>query len=269
MTVGIIGYGNMGSAMAERVKKVRYGLKKARVLVYDSDSRKTEGLKNIDVARDINGLVKQSDTVILAVKPQDFENVLTAIKAAKRPNLVISIAAGIKTGYIERTLGDIEVVRAMPNMPVRVGMGITALCRGRFTSKKNFDWAKRLFRSVGKVMTVEENMMSEVTAVSGSGPAYVCQSLQRGDEESRFKREFKNAAEKIGFNKNEASLLVDETYSGTLAFIKQTHTTPQDLVKQVASKGGTTEAALAVLNSGGSLEEAIFAAKKRAEELCL
>jgi pyrroline-5-carboxylate reductase len=97
----------------------------------------------------------------------------------------------------------------------------------------------------------------------------VCYFLQKGLEKSRFLREFRDAAEKTGFNKRDATLLVDTTFSGTMAFLKKTGISPSDLVKQVASKGGTTEAALAVLNSGGSLEEAIFTAKKRAEELCL
>lgn len=269
--VGIIGYGNMGSAIAERTRKIRYRVvKKIKVLVYDKDSHKTEKLKNTDVAKDIGSLVQHADTVILAVKPQDFDNVLNEMKTFKRPgSLVISVAAGITAGYIEKVLGDVEVVRVMPNLPAKIGKGMTALCKGRFTSTKKFDWAKQLFRSLGVVLTVEEKMMSAVTAVSGSGPAYVCRSSEMGEGKNHFLQEFKDAAKKVGFDKIEASLLINTTYSGTIAFLKQTKTEPKELIKQVASKGGTTEAALAVLQGGGSLEEAVLAAKKRAEELCL
>jgi len=275
LTVGIIGYGNMGSVMAERMRKIRYNFKKIGVLVYDKDSRKTDEVKNVDIAKDIKDLVQRVDTVILAVKPQDFDGVLMEIKdasgiAARQagpPNLIISVAAGITTAYIERILGNVRVIRAMPNLPAKIGKGITGLCKGRFANKGDLDWSKKLFHELGKVLTVEEDKINAVTAISGSGPAYVCHFLLKGLEKRHFLLEFRNAAEKIGFNRKAAAILVNTTFLGTIAFLKRTNTLPADLIKQVASKGGTTEAALAVLQSGGSLEEAILAAEKRAEEL--
>jgi len=267
LTVGIIGYGNMGSAMAERMRKIRYKFKKIRVSVYDKDSRKTCGVKNVDIAKDVKDLVQRADTVILAVKPQDFDAVLTEMKAAGLPNLIISIAAGITTAYIERILGNVRVIRAMPNLPAKIGKGITGLCAGRFADKGDLDWSKRLFCELGRVLIVEEEKINAVTAISGSGPAYICHFLQKGSGKRNFLMEFRNAAERIGFNRKDAALLVNATFSGTEAFLKKTHTSQVDLIKQVASKGGTTEAALTVLQSGGSLEEAMYAAKKRAEGL--
>ncbi|MBI4335177.1 MAG: pyrroline-5-carboxylate reductase, partial [Candidatus Omnitrophica bacterium] len=234
--------------------------------VYDRDSRKTEGLKGIDVAEDIKGLVENADTVILAVKPQDFDCVLSELKDARRPNLIISVAAGITTGYVERILDNVKVIRAMPNLAAKIGRGMTGLCAGK-SAGGDLDWSEDLFYALGEVLAVEEKMMSAVTAVSGSGPAYVCFFLRKGYGKRQFLAEFTKAAEGAGFKKREAVLLADTTFAGTVSFLKRTRTSPDELMKQVASKGGTTEAALAILEGGGSLGEAVLAAKNRADEL--
>jgi pyrroline-5-carboxylate reductase len=266
--VGIIGFGNMGSAMAERMRRVSYNLKKIKILVFDKDAGKTGTIKTADVAKNIKDLVQRVDTVILAVKPQDIDTALAEMKDIKRPNLVISVAAGITTGYIEKALDNVKVVRAMPNLPAKIGKGMTGLCAGK-SAVGDLDWSENLFCSLGAVLIVEETMMNAVTAVSGSGPAYVCYFLEKesGRKKHQFLLKFRDAAQKVGFTKKETALLVDTTFSGTVAFLKKTNTSPADLIKQVASKGGTTEAALMVLQNGGSLEEAVLAAKKRAEEL--
>jgi pyrroline-5-carboxylate reductase len=269
LRVGIIGFGSMGSAMAERMKRFRYRFTPIKVLIFDKDAQKTAAAKDFDVAKDVKDLAQRVDAVILAVKPQDIGGVLAGIKGVKGYRLVISIAAGITTAYIEKALGDVKVVRAMPNLAARIGRGVTGLCAGGLADKGDLNFSKKLFRTLGRVLITEERMMNAVTAVSGSGPAYVCYFLERGLERRKFASEFRSAAEKAGFDKKAASLLVDAAFSGTTAFLKRTRASPAGVIRQVASKGGTTEAALAVLRSGGSLEAAVLAAKKRAEELCL
>ncbi len=274
--IGIIGFGNMGSAMAERMAKISYGFRKIGVLVFDKDTQKAEAAKGIEVAKGINDLVERADTVILAVKPQDIDSVLMEIKNGERPALIISVAAGITTAHIETILGHGEVIRGMPNLPAKIGKGMTGLCKSKFASEGNLDWSKDLFYSLGQVVIVKEEMMDAITAVSGSGPAYVCYFLQKESFDPRriswrakrqFLREFLNAAERLNFNRGDAALLVNMTFSGTIDFLKKTKTHPADLIKQVASKGGTTEAGLEVLQKGGTLNEAVQAAKNRAEEL--
>lgn len=274
--IGIIGFGNMGRAMAESMRNISYNFRRVKISVYDKDTKKTDKVvRDIDVASNIRDLVTNVDTVILAVKPQDFDSVLFEIKDIAKEKLIISIAAGITTGYIERILGEVEVIRAMPNMPAKIDKGMIGLCKGKF-AESMLGFVADLFYSLGQVIIIEEEMMSALTAVSGSGPAYVCHFLEKESmdiyhipwlKKQRFLREFRKAAEGVGFSKRDAVLLVKTTFSGTVDFLKKTNIPPVELKKQVASTGGTTEAALTILQNGGSLEEAVQAAKRRAEEL--
>jgi len=276
--IGIIGFGNMGSVIAERVKSAD-----AQIWVFDKDKNKIKGLSGVNISESGIDLVKNVEIVILAVKPQDFEQVLEDIKGAVKGKLVISIAAGITTGYIERkleTAGQIKVVRAMPNMPARIGKGMTCLSKGRFAGDGDLGLAKELFAKLGKILILEENMMNAATAISGSGPGY-CYDLiesQRVDihndgELKKFKSDFSKLLEKaavsVGFNVSDAALLAVTTTSSSLSLIQLSGSSAAELKKQITSKGGTTEAALAVLNKGGTLEDAAKAALNRAKELSM
>lgn len=270
--IGIIGYGNMGSAIAERINNFE-------ISIFDEDKLKTKDLKStIKVLLGAALVVQNSDVIILAVKPQDFESLLMLIKksAAGTDKLYISIAAGITTGYVEKALGNARVIRTMPNMPAQIGEGITALSKGIYTTDADLKFSEELFSSVGKTLVVNENMMNAVTAVSGSGPAYVCYFLETEglspaavprEKQNKFLEEFIKAAQGVGFNLEQATQLVNQTFKGTIHFLQQKNVAPSQLCRRVTSKGGTTEAALAVLQQGGSLEEAIKAAVNRAKEL--
>ncbi|MDI6605866.1 MAG: pyrroline-5-carboxylate reductase [Candidatus Omnitrophota bacterium] len=269
-TIGIIGFGNMGSAVAVGIKD-RYNL-----YVFDKDKEKTKAVSGIKVAAGIADLVKESAVLILAAKPQDFGALLAEIKSYAREKLIISIAAGISTKHIEDYLGEARVIRAMPNIGVKIGKGIICLSRGESATDKDFDFAKEIFACTGKTLSIEEKMMDAATAVSGSGPAYVCEYLEaaaRGLDNAAslnkedFLHNFQRAAEGLGFSPQEAAFLVNNTFDMTLEILEEVSLSPAQLKNQVASKGGTTEAALAVLHSGGSLEEAVKAALRRAEEL--
>jgi pyrroline-5-carboxylate reductase len=268
--IGIIGFGNMGSLIAQQLKN------NYQIFVFDKDINKTTGLSGINVCRDNIDLVRQVEVIILAVKPQDFALVLNEIKAGIKRQLIISIAAGITTGYIEKILGQVNVVRAMPNMPAKIVRGISCLSQGKFASPHDFTFAENLFAYLGKTLEVKEEMMNAATVISGSGPAYVCNyiitesvNINNIPEQKRqdFLNTFQKAAESLGFTRADAAFLVENTYAGTIDFLKKTDISPQELKKQVASRGGTTEAALAVLNKGGTLKEAIKAAENKAQEL--
>lgn len=257
--IGIIGFGNMGGSIAEQLKS------NYQIFIFDKEPAKIKGAVGVIVADSAVSLVNKVDVVVLAIKPQDFDALLNEIKPAAKNKLIISIAAGITTGHIEGVLGVAEVVRAMPNMPLRVGSGITCLARGKFASQEDFDFAQDLFEYMGETLCIEEKMMNAATAVSGSGPAYVCYFIDK--ERVVFLNDFQTAAHAVGFDADDARALVKSTYDGTISFLNKTKISPQELITQVTSKGGTTEAALTVLNQGGSLLEAVKAACLRAEEL--
>lgn len=269
--IGIIGFGNMGQAIAERIK-LEY-----KVCIFDKDDNKTKNLSRMEIARDIPGLIKRSEVVILAVKPQDFAGVLAEIKDWIGEKLVISIAAGITTNHIEKALGrGARVIRVMPNMPAKIAQGISCLSRSGLASKKDLDLADKLFHYLGQTVKIKEELMNSATAVSGSGPAYVLRYLKTErinlnkipkEKKESFLNDFKKSAQGVGFTFGQAKVLTEAVFSGTVSFLRKTKIAPGDLIKQVASKGGTTEAALRVLDSGGSLVEAVKAAKARADEL--
>jgi len=270
--IGIIGYGNMGSAIGERLKA------KYQIWVFDKDRNKTANIKNINVADNILDLINKVGVVILAVKPQDFDGVLSEIKSCHHlaDKLFISIAAGIDTSYIEKTLGNVKVVRVMPNMAIKIGQGISCLSKGKFATKEDFDVTEELFEYMGKTLRIEEEKMPIATAVSGSGPGFyfdIIESILAGNKNpEEFKREFiialTKAAEERGFKHEEAVFLASGTGNACQLLLVKTKLPPSELKKQITSKGGTTEAGLEKLQGSiEHLDEAVEAAKKRAEEL--
>jgi len=266
--IGIIGFGNMGSAIAERIKS------KYKVFVFERDAAKTEGLTGIKIASDIPQLVKQSQAIILAIKPQDFESVMEEIKDGAQGKLIISIAAGITTGYIEKFLGQVRVVRVMPNLAVQVGQSTTSICKGAFADDKDLSFVLKLFKYLGNVFVLPEAMMDAATAVAGSGPGFWCDLVQ-GKPKSEWEKysreyfipEFSLAAEHVGFDKKQAGLFAASTTTGTIAIVEALRITPEELKAKVTSKGGTTQAGLEALHNTGSLIEAVEAAVRRSKEL--
>ncbi|HOX54424.1 MAG: pyrroline-5-carboxylate reductase [Candidatus Omnitrophica bacterium] len=265
--IGIIGCGNMGRAIFERLKD-DYSL-----LVFDKDSVKTRDLSSGNVAKNIADLLNKSEAVILAIKPQDFESSLKELKDDIDNKLVISIAAGITMEYIQKILGKVKVIRVMPNMPAKIGKGMSCLAKGKFASDEDLDFAKFVFDQLGETLILKEDMIDAATAISGSGPGYFY-DLSEGkdlkeikDYEQDFVTKLISSAESIGFSKLEAEVLAKVTAEGSIAYLEKAKLSPQEAKKQVVSKGGTTEAALEVLHKGGSLEAAVKAALKRAKEL--
>ncbi|MGA2774626.1 MAG: pyrroline-5-carboxylate reductase [Candidatus Omnitrophota bacterium] len=268
--VGIIGYGNMGSAIAERIKT------KYQVLVFDKDAEKTRNLKNVKVFDNILDLAEKADILILAVKPQDFDTLLKDIKENIDNKLIISIAAGISTRYIENILGTARVIRVMPNIGAIAGKATSCLCKGNLASMKDLKFSERLFRGIGKTSIISEDKMPVATAVSGSGPGFYADKRESNSEDynrnpQKFLKDFivslARGGEKEGLTKKEAEFLASTTGVASEYLIVKIKIPPLKLKQQVASKGGTTEAGLAVLHSGGSVEDAVKAAKAQAEKL--
>ena len=269
--VGIIGFGNMGRAIAYQIKK-HYC-----VYVFDKDTSKTSNINEVNISGNMSDVMANSNVIILAVKPQDFTSVLNKIKGLTQGKLIISIAAGITTSYIENYLdNETRVIRVMPNMPVKIGKGISCLSAGCFAASADIALADEIFKRLGKTLLLKEGMMDAATAVSGSGPGYFYDFIQSKkldignypqEEIKGFKSSFKNAAAAIGFNQAQVNLLVDATIEGALEVLKAKEFTAEQLKDQVTSRGGTTQAGLEVLHKGGSLESAVKAALRRAKEL--
>jgi pyrroline-5-carboxylate reductase len=268
--IGIIGYGNMGSAIAEAIKT------EYQVFVFDQDKKKTKDLIDINVADSIHNLAQQSDAIILAVKPQDFDLVLSDIKDAVRGQLIISIAAGITTSYIEKYLGKVRIIRVMPNIGAKISQAETCIARGTSATDEDLSFAEVLFGMIGKTWKIGEDMMDAATAITGSGPAYILYDVEREGLEpgcileqhkQNYTRLLKDAAVELGFSVAVAADLASCVTSSTTNLMSLTQIPPSELRKQVTSKGGTTEAALHVLMGGGSWLEAAKAAKERAKQL--
>jgi len=258
----------MGQAIAERIKT------KYKVYIFDKDERKTQNLSEISVSSNIEDLLNKSANVILAVKPQDFDAVLTQIKEGVKSKLMISIAAGIPTGYIEKKLSKARVIRVMPNLPAKVGRGMICLCKGRDVFEGDLVFTQGIFNNLGKTMLVEENLMDAATAISGSGPGFFYYLVKNKNAEEWedyskdiFIPQLSSIAKESGFNEQQAEILAKTTVAGSIALLKETGLSPEILCSQVCSKGGTTEAGLAVLRITNSLEEAVKAALKRAGDL--
>lgn len=267
--IGIIGYGNMGKAIAEGIKG------KYTVCVFEKDKDKISALKNIAFVNTLVDLVKQSSVVILAVKPQDFDQLLNEIKDFIGDKLIISIAAGITTEYVQKILGHMKVVRVMPNLAVKVAKSTTSICKGEFATGGDLKFVARLFKYLGKVFIFPEKMMNAATAIAGSGPGFLCDLLEGKTLKEReefaknsFVPSLTNSAFSLGFTDAQSVVLASSTSAGTISIIKVMDLSPKELKNQVASKNGTTEAGLRELKQDiNNLDLAVKAALRRAEEL--
>jgi pyrroline-5-carboxylate reductase len=271
--IGVIGLGNMGSIIALRLTEQGDFM----VWGFDKDKQKLKNLKGVRVVSNTADLLNEVDTLILAVKPQDFPSLL---KEIKRPGiekkLVITIAAGISTGKVEKLLGGVRVIRVMPNLAARIGESVTCISKGVNASEDDLEFAKEIFYYLGSTRVVEEVLMNHATAIGGTGPAFIFYFIETNNfdplnvpEHGRHEMmmRLEQAARSIGFEHEDASFLAANTTNASISLLQKTKIAPAALREQVTSKGGTTEAAMKVLISGGGWDEAAQAALKRAQEL--
>jgi len=258
--IGIIGCGNMGGAL---IKGLRSKFKSLRLITYDKDKAKllkVKSLYRVKAARSLKDLVGLSKTVIIAVKPQDIKPVLEAVKQEYSNQLVISIAAGISTSFIEKSIKrSVPVIRVMPNLAARISMSVSVLSKGKFAANSHITGARKIFSSVGVCMVLSEKYMDAATAISGSGPGYIYYFLYC----------LQCAAAKLGFSEDKSKFLVLNTAKGAVQLISQRDDF-LDLASKVASKGGTTQAALRHLEQKKIkkiVAEAAKRARRRARDL--
>ncbi len=263
--IGFIGGGNMAASLIGGL--IADGTTPSQIRVAEPDAQRAESLKQqfaVQIAADNGALVEESDVVVLAVKPQVLRDVCHHIAAqvqGSRP-LIISVAAGIRIGDIDRWLGeDNAIVRTMPNTPALVQCGATGLYANTKVDEKQREVAERIMRAVGLTQWLEnEAMMDTVTALSGSGPAYlflVIEALQQ-------------AGCKLGLNEESSRVLALQTAFGAAKMALESSESSAELRRRVTSPGGTTERAIGILEEGdirGLFEKALSAARDRAQEL--
>jgi len=265
-TLSVIGAGMMGTALARGTIQAG-AMSPDAVTLFDVHPLKARALaeelgQGTHVAADLTEAVTGSDLILLAVKPWVLPQVLGEISPVLKPEqIVISIAAGIGLKRLEDIAGEaIPVVRAMPNTPCLVGYGITAVCRGSHATQEHLETVKSLFASVGDALEVEEKHMDAVTAISGSGPAYVYLMIEA----------MSDAGVKAGLTRDISRQLASQTVLGAAKMVLSTDQHPAQLRDNVTTPGGTTIAALAVLERAGlrsALGDAIDAAIARSKEL--
>ncbi|KJR40441.1 pyrroline-5-carboxylate reductase [Candidatus Magnetoovum chiemensis] len=257
--IGFIGGGNMADAI---IKGLTINSIK-NIFVSEPLQDRREYLENtykIRTTADNKTLALSSDIIIVAVKPQDMEKVLRElVELNLSDKILISIAAGITLSYISSIVKIRNIVRVMPNTPSLVLEGMSVICLSEGFDNE-LTTIEQIFSSIGKFIYLSEKYMDTVTAVSGSGPAFV----------ALFIAAMIKSAEKLGLSNSIAKTLVYQTLSGTVKLIANTNIEPQELVKKVASPGGTTEAGIKVLNDNSFdsiIYETILRAKQRSKEL--
>ncbi|MEI6846732.1 MAG: pyrroline-5-carboxylate reductase [Chlorobiaceae bacterium] len=210
----------------------------------------------------IKELALTSQVIILAVKPYQIAEVLGELTSSLRgDHVLISVAAGISSEFIRaHSLDTLKVVRVMPNTPAFVGEGMTAISRGRMASDEDVTLACDIFSSVGRVVVLDESKMDAVTAVSGSGPAYMFHILDA----------LAAGGVQCGLSADEALLLSAQTMLGAAKMVLAGQKNPEELKNEVTTPGGTTEAGLKVMNEKNIKQivmESIAAAALRSKEL--
>ncbi|MEL7479989.1 MAG: pyrroline-5-carboxylate reductase [Pseudomonadota bacterium] len=260
--IALIGAGRMGEALATGWLSAR---SKPQINIVDPEpSDLILAMVEDNAARlGLNQAPEATDIVVVAVKPQIFAEAAENIQAWIGPDtLVLSIMAGIRLKALAASLGTTRIIRAMPNTPGAIGAGITALCAPEDCLKKDLTLANRLLTPLGRVVgPISEALFSSVTAVSGSGPAYVFMLVEA----------LAGAAEGEGIAPDLAETLARETIIGAAALLEDSGESAAALRKAVASKGGVTEAALDILMRGDGMpslmREAVRAAAARERAL--
>ena len=264
MKITIIGCGNMGLIYARAFLKYNILSKENLLLAEKNEIRKLELLKlgvgQVTVVNDSK--IAESDIIIIAVKPQDFEELSKELKPLlNKAKCIISIMAGMKIKQIEQALNNLNIIRAMPNSPAELGMGMTAFTANKSVPIEEIRKAENLLGTTGRCVFLEnEDLLDGVTALSGSGPAYFFYLVKHMIE----------AGKEMGFDEATSAMFVKQTMLGSFHLINNANKSLDELIKSVASKGGTTEAAFSVFmdaHIGENLQKGIVKARDRSIEL--
>lgn len=263
--ITFLGGGNMATAIIRGLLRAGTpaSLISATVRREDAQQALTQGF-GIRVGMDNLKAVREAEVVVLSVKPQALDKLLTVVAPAiDRSKLVISVAAGVPVAALERRLGEgARIIRAMPNTPCLVGSGATAVAGGEHATAEDLTLAQAIFDSVGITTVLDEGLLDAVTGLSGSGPAYIFLIIEA----------LSDAGVKVGLSRHVALKLAAQTVLGSARLLIETNAHPGQLKDQVTSPGGTAIAGLHTLEAGGlrtTLIDAVEAATRRAKELGL
>ncbi|KAF0836479.1 pyrroline-5-carboxylate reductase [Methylovorus glucosotrophus] len=260
--ISFIGGGNMARALIGGLQSNGYAMDAISVIEPDADKRQQLHAEyGVHVTEQLPS-VSSADVIVLAVKPQQLRDLAIFLGSLLHGQLVISIAAGIRSQDLARWLGGYQaIVRVMPNTPAQIQAGISALYALPAVSAAQKDIADTIMQAAGKTVWLDaEQKMDAVTAISGSGPAYVFYFIEA----------MQQAALELGLSAEDARLLSLQTFAGATALAAQSSETPATLRAQVTSKGGTTERALLSMDTAGvknAIIQAAHAAAARSAEL--
>ena len=265
-SVAILGTGHMGGAILGGLQQPGVSVdqifittrSEASIPSYGGTTVQAKSLEKDPLAN--HWAVASADIIVVGVKPYQIVELLSDIAPHAKPTaVVVSVAAGVTIEQMEAVWPG-ALVRTMPNTPSQVGRGVTGMAVGSRVTPEHHALVRALFETVGQVVEVPESNINALSAFSGSGPAYVYFLMEQ----------FVNVAQAKGFSKDQATLMVEETFYGALALLETTGSEPQALREAVTSPGGTTAAALAVFGDANlpeTISQAVDAAVARASEL--
>lgn len=264
MKVLVIGAGNMGLTYSEGMANSPL-LSKHKLRIFDTDPKKIESLRQderFDVYDTLDDCLPKADIVFIAVKPYHSDGLFKTMKPMlNKEQLIVSLMAGVTIDTIKKKLDAIKVIRTMPNLPAQVGKGVTSYTESQDVSKVELIMVRNLLDTTGTSIHVEtENFIDASTGISGSGPAYVFYFMQSMLE----------AALQMGFSDYDSKVLVSSTFEGAIALFNENKLSPKSWIDKVASKGGTTQAAIESMEDNNVktlIQEAAYAAFDRAVEL--
>ncbi|SDG94292.1 pyrroline-5-carboxylate reductase [Alteribacillus persepolensis] len=264
-TLAFIGAGSMAESIIGGLLSEQLVSPEQIVVTNKSQQQRLDELQkryDVQTTSSNKAAVEKADIVILAFKPKHAAEGISTIKGSTTDkHLIISVLAGLSTGYIEQLFEkETPVIRAMPNTSSKVNASATALCKGYYTNAYHLDMSSVLFQAIGTVTTIEESKMDAVTGISGSGPAYFYYLVEA----------MQTAATEAGLPDKEAKELIVQTLHGAAKRLQQTEKTPHDLYQEVMSPGGTTEAAFTLFKHHRLQEhfqEGIQEAINRSKEL--
>jgi pyrroline-5-carboxylate reductase len=232
--LGIIGTGNMGSALIKTIIKNKI-IDEKKIIIYDKDESVSQDLSkeyNIEVAENNTSLAQKSKYILLSVKPQIIDIVLNEIGSVVTiENTIISIAAGVSLDHLGSFFSkDVGIIRIMPNTPLLVGVGASAIANNGKVKEEHLEYVKKIFNSGGIVVELDEVHLDAVTGLSGSGPAYIFIIIEA----------LADGGVKMGLSRKVALKLAAQTVRGAAKLLQETGKHPGELKDMVASPGGTT-----------------------------
>jgi pyrroline-5-carboxylate reductase len=257
MKLGFIGGGNMAQALITGLKNQQFAMQNITIIELEANKRKTlEHVFGINTSAELAD-IQACDVIVLAIKPQQLPQLAKTLAPLLKNQLIISIAAGIRLADLSRWLGDYTtIIRAMPNTPAQIQAGVTGLYAMPNVSKAQIAQANLILSAAGTTLWLDsEEKLDAITAISGSGPAYVFYFIEALHE----------AALALGLSESQAAQLSIATFKGASLLADASDTPIATLREQVTSKGGTTEQGLLSLESSKVKQAILLAAQKACE----